>query len=212
MMMSSSSDDDDEVKEAPALVTGPVAAAAPAPDVQRGHIRIDLKLEVRDPCPIHAPLGKACTCMPVRETREIRGDLATKQFMQFIQANILVTAETITAEDSSTASIGGATPTTTSAVTIEAGTTGTAATVLDVALGTSTETIAGVVNAYSGSGSSGSFTVTGTVTAGANRAYQEVGLRITAGGKNFLLCHDTFSTLNVSSGGTLAVTYTITGS
>jgi len=180
------------------------------PDHEKGRMRIKVRLDARDPCPEHGPLGIACGCMPIRESRQLDADLATKQFAQFIQANILAASQTIKAEDASTNSIGGAVPTVTSAPTIEAGTTGTAATVVDFALGTQTETVAATVNAYSGSGSSGNFTVTGTIVATADRAYQEVGLRITASTKNYLLCHDTFSTLNVSNTGTLAVTYTIT--
>lgn len=135
-------------------------------------------------------------------------DLATKQFAQLVQALIFNSTQTIADTSNATHSVANASATT--APTILAGTTGTAATVTDFALGAQTETVAGTVNAYSGSGSSGSFTITGTITATADRAYQEVGLRVTNGGNTYLVCHDTFSTLNVSNTGTLAVTYTLT--
>lgn len=140
--------------------------------------------------------------------REKNPDLATKQFAQLIQLNILNTGETI--KDTAAASNAESANTAASAPTILAGTGGTAATVADYTMQTQTETVAATINAWSGSGSSGSFTVTGTITAGSNRAYQEVGLRVTVNAHTYLICRDTFSTLNVSSGGTLAVTYTIT--
>jgi hypothetical protein len=87
---------------------------------------------------------------------------------------------------------------------INAGTTGTAAAFADTKLGTETETVAATVNALS----SNTFTVTGTITAGSARSYQEVGIRVTCATFLFQICHDTFSALSVSSGGTLAVTYT----
>ena len=141
-------------------------------------------------------------------TRSKEYDLATKQFAQFVQALMLNSTQTITDTGGVGRSTANASATT--APTILAGTSGTAATVTDTALGTQTETQAGTVNSYSGSGSSGNFTVTGTITAGADRAYAEVGLQVTNATHTFLICHDTFSVLNVSSGGTLAVTYTLT--
>ncbi len=84
----------------------------------------------------------------------------------------------------------------------------TAATVIDNALGAQTETQSATINAWSGTGSSGTFTVTATITAGADRAYAEVGLRVTVNAHLYLICRDVFSVLNVSNTGTLAVTYT----
>jgi hypothetical protein len=171
-----------------------------------GGIKVKLKVEAFEPCPIHAPAQ--CDCPKVLvSSYQNDADLTTAQFAQFVMCNILASAQTIKAEDATTASYGGATPATITAPTIEAGTSGTAAATADYVLGTATgETVAATVNAYS----AGSFTLTGTITATANRAYQEVGLRITTGGKNFLICHDTFTTQNVSNTGTLAVTYTMT--
>lgn len=169
----------------------------PAYDDQ-GHGRISIKLDVRG----YSPEG----LQTAHECKEY--DLATKQLAQMIMALILGNTQTISDTSGSGHSI--ANNTATSAVTVLTGTAGTAATVLDTALGTQTETGTGTVNAYSGSGSSGAFTVTSTITATADRAYQEVGLRITVGGNTYLLCHDTYTTVNVSNTGTLAVTYTIT--
>lgn len=137
-----------------------------------------------------------------------RDALATKQFAQLVQLNILDTAETIT----DTTGTGNALTVNNAATapTIAAGTGTTAATVTDHVLQTQTETVAGTINAYSGSGASGTFTVTGTITAGANRAYAEVGLLVTVGAKTYLICHDSFSVLNVSTSGTLQVSYTLT--
>lgn len=135
-------------------------------------------------------------------------DLATKQFAQFVMALMLNSTQTITDTSNATHSVSNASATTTP--TILAGTDNTAATVLDYALGAQTETVGATVNSYSGTGSSGSFTVSGTITALANRAYTEVGLRVTNGGNTYLVCRDVFSVLNVSSSGTLAVVYTIT--
>lgn len=136
-----------------------------------------------------------------------RDAMALAQFAQLVQLNILDTAETV----KNTSGTGNALAVNSAATapTILAGTGTTAATVLDDAMQTQTESVAATVNAYSGSGSSGSFTVTGTVTAAAARAYAEVGLQVTVGGNTYLICHDSFSVLNVSSGGTLAVTYTL---
>jgi hypothetical protein len=97
---------------------------------------------------------------------------------------------------------------------IHAGTGATAATVADIAMQTSTESAAATVNAVAGSGSSGTFTVTATITATADRAYVEVGIVITTttNAWAFLLSHDSFAVLNVSSSGTLSTTYTLTNS
>lgn len=162
----------------------------------RGNMRIHLDVKAYDPD--GSLVGHVCK----------DDDLATKQFAQFVMALMLNSTQSINDTTNTTRSIANASATT--APTVLAGTSGTAATVLDYALGAQTETASGTVNAYSGSGSSGSFTVTASVTATATRAYQEVGLRVTNGGNTFLVCRDTFSTLNVSNGGTLSVTYTIT--
>ena len=175
-----------------------------------GGCQVGLRIEARAPCPTHAPKGEVCRCMKPFKVVE-RDALATKQFAQMVRALVLTGTESSTVKDTGGTSRTVSNASATSAVTIRAGTTGTAATVTDFALGTETETQASTtINTYSGSGSSGSFTVTGTITAGADRAYAEVGLSMVNGGNTFLICHDTFSTLNVSNTGTLAVTYTLT--
>jgi hypothetical protein len=131
-------------------------------------------------------------------------DLTTKQFANFIICNLLAGSATITDITNTGRSVAANTACT--APTIQAGTTGTAAAFTDYALGAETETVSATI----GSISSNTFTVTGTITATASRAYQEVGLVVTCSSHTFLITHDTFSTLNVSNGGTLAVTYTFT--
>jgi hypothetical protein len=188
---------------------GNISAVAEArgPECKGPGIQIKLGVKAYAPCPIHAPAP--CECEKVLTGEVVKDhDLATKQFAQFVMALLLNSTQTINDTTATGRSVANASATT--APTILAGTTATAATVTDTALGAQTETQSGTVNAYSGSGSSGSFTVTGTITAGADRAYTEVGLRVTNGGNTFLICRDTFSTLNVSSSGTLAVTYTLT--
>jgi hypothetical protein len=178
-----------------------------APKKQSGNMSIKLEIKAYDPCPIHC--GVPCECeKPLVGQICKEDDLATKQFAQFVQALILASTQSITDISSVAHSVANASATT--APTIVAGTGATAATVLDVALQTQTELIAATVNAYSGAGLTGTFTVTGTITAGAARAYVEVGLQVTNATFIYLICRDTFSVLNVSSAGTLAVTYTFT--
>lgn len=181
-------------------------ARGSCPDGKIGGMKIKVRLEAFEPCPLHAPTP--CDCPKVSiGVREKEHDLATTQFAKLVQALILNSTQTITDITSTGRSIANASATTTP--TIAAGTTGTAATVADVALGASTETVAATVNATSGAGSTCTFTVTGTITAGADRAYTEVGLTVVNAAHTFLICRDTFSVLNVSNTGTLAVTYSL---
>jgi len=183
------------------------ACCVPVDPADRGKICIKLEIKAYDPCPIH--MGVPCECEKVLVGEIVKeDDLATKQFAQFVQALLLNSTQSITDTASVAHSVANASATT--APTILAGTGATAATVLDVALQTQTEFIAATVGAYSGAGLTGNFTVTGTITAAALRAYVEVGLRVTNGGFDYLICRDTFSTLNVSASGTLQVSYTIT--
>lgn len=141
-------------------------------------------------------------------------DLFTKQFAQMTQLNIFNTAETIT----TTSNVAEALTVNNAATapTIVAGTGTTAAAVTDYNLqsqssGTS-GSVAATINAYSGSGTSGHYTITGTITnsSGGNITYSEVGLEVTVATYVFLLTHDVFTGLVVSNLGTLAVTYTLT--
>ncbi len=146
--------------------------------------------------------------------RCLKDDLATKQFAQFIQANILNTGETIKDTSNSDKSISANSDATVPRIVAGIGT--TPADVTDYCLESATAGTSGyaaaTINAYSGTGTSGTFTITGTITnsSGVTIAYAEVGVTIVSATFTFLLCHDIFTALNVSDGGTLAVTYTAT--
>lgn len=186
------------------------------PKIDPNHWRIDLHVRAYAPCRREAHRGHSCGCKK-KLTGERSGpaNLCTNVFANWVRAGILGTTTTITDTGGTGRSVtktvdGGVTT-----LTMSAGTGTTAATVADTNMQTQTETQTGVtVNAVSGSGSSGTFTVTATITATADRAYAEVGIKITTTTSSwvFLITHDSFSTLNVSSTGTLAVTYTFTNS
>lgn len=146
--------------------------------------------------------------------REGKSNLATNVFAGFVRCGLFGTNTTVTDTGSTGRAITKAIDGGAASLSVGAGTSGTAATVADVNMTFADSQGSPTVNAISGSGSSGTFTVTGTITAGADRAYQEVGIKMTTTTNSwvFLLCRDTFSTLNVSNTGTLAVTYTITNS
>lgn len=94
-----------------------------------------------------------------------------------------------------------------------AGTGVTAATVADINMQSQTETVANpTINAVTGSGSTGTYTIVGTITATADRSFTESGIKVTTQTNSwqFLLAHDSFSSLSVSNTGTLALTYSIT--
>ncbi len=165
----------------------------------RGHVRVCLRVQ-----PFH-PDGTPSGPAYVKEY-----DLATKQLAQFLMALVFNSTQTISDTGGTGRSIANATAVT--APTVLAGTGSTSATVSDTALGTQTETVAGTVTSYSAGTTTGTFTITGTITAGADRAYAEIGCRVTSGGDTFLVCRDVISTTNVSNTGTLAVTYTFTNS
>lgn len=191
-----------------------------------GAVAIDLDIVAMSPCPFHAPA--LCNCPPIslldrvrgKKGRwvtgrcHVRGKLATQAFAQFSQANLLATAESILDTGNTSRSISANTSTGT--VRIVAGTGSTAAAVTDYALQTPTSGasgyVAATINAYSGSGTSGAFTVTGTITntSGSTITYSEVGVTIVASTYTFLLTHDVFTGLAVSNNGTLATTYTLT--
>jgi hypothetical protein len=166
-------------------------------------IRVKLNIKAYEPCSVHGDQPCACEKKLVGEV-EKEHDLTCKALAQLIMLNILHSAQIIT--DTSNTGNSESVNTACTSPLIAAGTSGTSATFADHVLGTETETVSATV----GSISSNTFAVTGTITAGANRAYQEVGIRVTANSHLYLLTHDTFSTLNVSNTGTLAVTYTFT--
>jgi hypothetical protein len=210
------------------------------PKIDPNHFRIHLLVQGYAPCrwfghPFHpyrgtlarllrrVPPPDAAHCPICGLPRQLMAErdgpanLCTNVFGKFVQAAILGTTETITDTGAAGRSVtktvdGGVVPAST---LICAGTGGSAATVADTNMQTQTESIANpTVNAISGSGATGTFTVTGTITATADRAYTEVGIKVTTTTTAwvFLICHDTFSALNVSNGGTLATTYTFSNS
>ncbi len=169
---------------------------------RHGLVHICARVEARDPYGVLTGVYKN------------EYDLGTKQFAQLVQTNILDTAQTITNTSGTGESI--AVNSASTSPTILAGTGTTAAAVTDYALQTPTSgssgSIAATINAYSGSGTSGNFTVTGTITntSGSTITYSEVGIEVTVSTYTFLITHDVFTGLSVSNNGTLAVTYTIT--
>jgi len=182
--------------------------------IDPNHFRIWLDVRAYAPCKRHAP--RACKCQKrLTGIRSGPTNLLTNQFAGFVRAGIFGTTTTVTDTTPTGRSItnalnGGVVAAST---LINAGTGATAATVADTNLQTQTESIANpTVNAITGTGSSGTFTVVGTITATADRAYTECGIRITTTTNtwNFQIARDTYTTLNVSNTGTLAVTYSVT--
>lgn len=161
--------------------------------------------------------GQDCECeREIVGVREGTTNLLTNVFANLFRTVILGTSTTVTDTGGTGRALtktgdGGLGNTLTGC----GGTGATAATVADTNMQTQTETTTSVtVNTVSGSGSSGTFTVTFTITATADRAYTEVGLKTTSTTTAwvFLVARDTFTALNVSNTGTLAVTYTMTNS
>lgn len=152
-------------------------------------------------------------------------DLATKQFAQLIQTNILGTNQTIT----NTSGVGvaisantaltnplivagsGINPPLTPSVTdfnLAGGVNLAGNTPAQISSGQTAATIGAWGNTVP---SSGVFQVTGTITniQSSNQAYSEVGIQVNAGFNPFLITHDNFSGVIVSPNGTLQVTYNI---
>jgi hypothetical protein len=163
-----------------------------------------------------------CGCPPIISAHRIdEDDLQTAQWAQLGITNLLAGGSQ-TVKDTS-----GNTHTVTnnsavSAPTIVAGTGTTAATVADNALGTpvsgsSGDTTSVTVGSLTESGSSGSYTITGTITnsTAAVINYGEVGVTITVATYVYLILHDAPINTStpyyypVSPNGTLAVTYTV---
>jgi hypothetical protein len=183
------------------------------PKIDPNHFRIDLNVRAYDPCRHKAHWGQACGCKKkLVGLREGPANLCTNVFANLVRVALMGTATTVTdvlgTGRAITATMNGGV----ASMLGCAGTGVTAATVADTNMQTQTETQASVtVNTVSGAGATGTFTVTFTITATADRAYTEVGLKnvtTTSPFWSFLLTHDSFSVLNVSSSGTLATTYT----
>ena len=187
-----------------------------------GPLQAKIRVVAYAPCRLAAHRQRArldktdCDCKDrkVIGVREGMANLCTNVFASFVQANILNQAPANNQSDTGGSSRAITANTAMSSLTGEAGTSATTAAVTDTKLGTATESQASVtVNANPTSGTtSGTFTVTFTITAGADRAYAEVGLYVTKQTFVFCITRDTFSVLNVSNTGTLAVTYTFTNS
>jgi hypothetical protein len=135
-------------------------------------------------------------------------DMAVIGLAQFIQANILATAETIKDTGGTNRSISANTSTGTLRVVV--GTTGTAPTFTDNALGAQSAGTSGYMSATVNAISGSQFTVTGTITnsSGNSITYAEMGETLVAATYTFLLSHSTFTGLPVSNGGQLACTDT----
>ena len=199
------------------LATGEWIEGLSEPKIDPNHFRIHLDIRAYAPCRFPQHRGRVCGCKKRLEgIRSGPANLCTNVFANLVRCGLLGTTTTVTDTGSTGRSVtktldgGGG-----NVLTGCAGTGGTTATVADVNMQTQTETQTSVtVNTVSGSGATGTFTVTFTITATADRAYQEVGIKTTTTTTAwvFLLTHDTFSTLNVSNTGTLAVTYTFTNS
>jgi hypothetical protein len=164
-----------------------------------------------NPCPKHYPVECSCE-KPIVGTYENVTDLTTNVFAQWIQNQILGTPNTIKTT-LGTSVAWGAFATTLSTTLLVAGTGTTAPAVTDTALTTpvtgSSGNVTAVINSVTGTGASGSFTVTGTILnyTGGTLSYSEVGILLQTLSGNYLLAHDTFSTLAVANGGGLNITY-----
>jgi hypothetical protein len=197
--------------------TGQWITGISEPKIDPNYFRMDLNVKAYAPCHNrrhHRPEG--CDCpKTLTGIREGPCNLAVNNFAKLVQAAIMGQTTSITDTTSNSRSVTKTVDGGVNTRTGHAGTGATAATVADIAMQTSTENVTAVtINAVTGSGSSGTFTVTYTIVAGAARAYTEVGLVMTTTTTSwlFLITRDTFSVLNVSSGGSLAVTYTFTNS
>src|SRR5258705_10199719 len=93
----------------------------------RGRVKVGVKIEAFEPCPIHAP--EPCDCPKVKTGEVCQDDITCKGLAQLIQLNILATGETIkdTSNANNVMTANGAS----SAPLICAGTTGTAAAFTD---------------------------------------------------------------------------------
>ncbi len=145
-------------------------------------------------------------------------DLMTQQWAQFAYTQVFGTSGSIITITGATVSV----PvwSTLTALTICAGTGTNAAQVSDTKMQTLSGTLAGTcpgtLSAFppTQSGTSGSFTVTGTITntSGSSITYSEIGLQMTLGANSYLLTHDVFTGVVVSYTGTLSISYTVTNS
>jgi hypothetical protein len=219
-------------------VTGAWLLGVSEPKIDPNHCRLRLTIRAYDPCPFEwrdqrhalarfwrrahqlnparpAHLCDVCgTLRVLTAERDGPANLLTNVYAKLVQAGLLGTTTSVTDTGSSARSVtktldGGMVSASTA---LCAGTGATAATVADVNLQTQTELVSNpVINAVSGSGSTGTYTITGTITATADRAYVESGIKVqtTTNSWVFLLAHDSYAALSVSNTGTLSLTYSI---
>jgi len=196
--------------------TGQWIEGVSEPKIDCNAFRMDLNVRAYEPCHNrdHWGIPGGCACdKTLIGMREGPANLLVNNFAKLVQVGLFGQATTIndtanTPRSMTITVLGGG-------ITSKvgwAGTGATAATVADVAMQTPTESAALTVNAVSGAGATGTYTVTYTVTAGSARSYVEVGMIVTTttNAWPFLISHDSFSALSVSTSGTLAVTYSIT--
>lgn len=187
------------------------------PQIDPNHMRLWLNVKAYAPCKRHPTGfrldGEKCKCRrQLTGERDGPTNLITNQFPAFVHSQIFAITPNTNPKrlsDGAATAISGAN----SLPKIRAGTTNTAAAVTQTALAAETETATATINANPTTGTtSGTFTITGTITAGADRAYVECGFTMQNNGNEYLMCRDVFAVLNVANTGTLAVTYTWTNS
>ena len=196
----------------------------------KGKGSVKLEVTVYEPCTKHTRTVEGgrvipqstqfCGCTPVISRQTVNEhDLQTGQFAQMGMALFFASTQTI--RDTSNATHSVAAGATASAPTIVAGIGTTAAAVSDYKLQTPTTdtpagtgAIAATISAATESGTSGSYTITGSLTNGSAAliTYAEIGVQVTIATYIYLLTHDVTTTpfWPVSVGGTLACTITIT--
>jgi hypothetical protein len=202
-----------------------------SPSNSGGHcgMGVDVEVTAYAPCKKHTRIvdGKTipastenCGCKPkITGHMKKRGDLSTIGLASLMQNNILYTVPTAFYDTGHTSR----TTTRNSACTsplVLGGEGATAPAVTDYHMQTWTDDtshqIAATVNAITGwSGTSGSFTVTGSIvnSSGSDITYKEIGISVVMQTWTFLITHDTINSGSgylVSNGGTLAVTETFT--
>ena len=196
---------------------------------QRSAMKLKVRVEARDPCPDHGLIDPRSDVCPIcHQERPLVGvhendDLATNQFANWVAANIMPLGTTVT---DITGTAHNVSPNTSVlGASLVAGTSGTAATVADHALGVITPGSSGAVSfsgadsssPATGGGASGTTTFTETITntSGATVQYNECGIYIITAGFTVMIAHDapfTGGPFGVSNGGTLRVQYTLTNS
>lgn len=185
-------------------------------------IYLKCEIEARDFCPVH--FSTLCNC-PLNNVRRTENpwDQGVKALLQLMNANIFGSAAgTQTITDIGNTGRAVTINQATTAMTLVAGTSGTAPAFTDYKIGApanpqstaSYNTTTITVNAIS-NGPPGTETITGTITntSGGNLTYAEVGIQVTNSTWIFLVAHDTVNSgtgFVVSQNGTLALTYTAT--